>query len=101
MLCFVNLRPLLLRIRSRHQFSSPEKNWLPLRDSNPRSSEGKFKGHICDPGVILYYSIAYTNLAEEDGEVATDEAQYGEEGDGEEIALPDAGEETLQETPIE
>ena len=35
---FVNLRPLLLRIRSRHQFSSPEKNRLPLRDSNPRSS---------------------------------------------------------------
>ena len=25
---FVNLRPLLLRIRSRHQFSSPEKNTL-------------------------------------------------------------------------
>ena len=35
---FVNLRPHLLRIRSRHQFSSPEKNRLPLRDSNPRSS---------------------------------------------------------------
>ena len=35
---FVNLRPHLLRIRSRHQFSSPEKNRLPLRDLNPRSS---------------------------------------------------------------
>ena len=35
---FVNLRPYLLRIRSRHQFSSPEKNRLPVRDSNPRSS---------------------------------------------------------------
>ena len=34
----VNLRSHLLRIRSRHQFSSPEKNRLPLRDSNPRSS---------------------------------------------------------------
>ena len=27
---FVNLKPHLLRIRSRHQFSSPEKNRLPL-----------------------------------------------------------------------
>ena len=36
---FVNLRPHLLRIRNRHQFSSPEKKkQLPLRDSNPRSS---------------------------------------------------------------
>ena len=35
---FVNLRPHLLRICSRHQFSSPEKNQFPLRDSNPRSS---------------------------------------------------------------
>ena len=35
---FVNLRPYLFRIRSRHQFSSPEKNRLPVRDSNPRSS---------------------------------------------------------------
>ena len=30
---FVNLRPHLLRIRSRHQFSSPKKIRLPLRDS--------------------------------------------------------------------
>ena len=35
---FVNLRPLLLCIRSRHEFSSPEKNWLPLQDLNPHSS---------------------------------------------------------------
>ena len=35
---FVNLRPHLLHIRSRHQFSLPEKNRLPLRDLNPRSS---------------------------------------------------------------
>ena len=35
---FVNLRPHLLCIHSRHQFSSLEKNRLPLRDSNPHSS---------------------------------------------------------------
>ena len=34
----VNLRTHLLHIHSRHQFSSPEKKWLPLRDSNTRSS---------------------------------------------------------------
>ena len=35
---FVNLRPHLLHICSRHQFSSPERNRLPLWDSNPHSS---------------------------------------------------------------
>ena len=32
---FVNLRPLLLRIRSRHQFSSPEKNPAPTAGFEP------------------------------------------------------------------
>ena len=38
MLCFVNLRPHLLCIRSRHQFFLQEKKQLPLQDSNPHSS---------------------------------------------------------------
>ena len=49
----------------------------------------------------MYYWIAYTEVAEGDGETATDEAQYEAEGDGEEIAMSDVGEEILQETPVE
>ena len=49
----------------------------------------------------MYYWIAYTEVAEGDGEIAVDEAQCEEEGNGEEIAMSDVGEEIVQEIPVE
>jgi len=46
-------------------------------------------------------SIAYTEMAEGDGEVAVDEDQEEEEGEGEDIATTEIEEDILQNTPLE